>query len=128
MLVPRIIAEATVLSSLTMVPCATAIGAAALTSSILLIESTSDRARLLFSKEFEEVSSSMMVVTESLVVLGRTTIRSEPMSETSLLMRFAMLPVNDKIKIILAMPIAIPKQVRKERVRFSLIEVVASLK
>ncbi len=42
--------------------------------------------------------------------------RSEPTEETWERMRFSMLPVKERIKIIEATPREIPRQVRKERV------------
>jgi len=117
-----------VLSSFLMVLVEIAIGATAATPLVSEMSFTSDRERLLRSKELEEVNSSIMFVTESFEELGRTTIRSAPISETSDLMRFEILPVKERIRIILAIPIAIPRQVKKERVRFSRIEFLASLR
>ena len=116
------------LSSFLMVLVEIAIGATAATPLVSEMSFTSDRERLLRSKELEEVNSSIMFVTESFEELGRTTIRSAPISETSDLMRFEILPVKERIRIILAIPIAIPRQVKKERVRFSRIEFLASLR
>ena len=78
-------------------------------------------------KVLAEVSSSITLVRESLVDLGRTTMRSGPISEISDLTKLEILPMSERINMILATPIAMPRQVRKERVRFSLIEVLASL-
>ena len=97
-----------------------------MTPEIRSIAAMSEISRLLFSKELAEVSSSITEVTESLVVLGRTTIRLAPRFFASLETRREMLPVRLKIKMILATPMAMPRQVRKERVRFSRIEVRAS--
>ena len=69
-----------------------------------------------------------MLVTASLVELGRTTIRSEPISLISFLTRLEMLPIKERIRIILATPMAMPRQVRNERVRFSRMEVRANLR
>ena len=126
--VPSTVADATTLSLFLIVLVETAIGATAEIPAVFLIISMSEMVRLLFSKEFEDVSSSMIVVTESLVESGRTTIRSEPISEISLEISLETLPVRERIKIMLAIPIAIPRQVRNERVRFSLMEVRANFR
>ena len=47
----------------------------------------------------------------------------ESASLISDLMRLEIPPIRERIRTILATPIAIPRQVRKERVRFSLIAV-----
>ena len=104
------------------------IGATAATLSRPEIVSISERERLDCWKVLEEVNSSMILLMELLVEFGRTTIRSEPISLTSFLTRLEILPIKERIRIILATPMAIPRQVRKERVRFSLMEVLASLK
>ena len=105
-----------------------ATGAAAETLSSFWIAVTSVVERLDFWKELVEVSSSTMLVTVSLVELGRTTIKSAPMLSISVWTRLAILPMRERMRIMLATPMAMPIQVRKERVRCSLIEVLASLK
>ncbi len=49
------------------------------------------------------------------------------MELTWLAIRFLILPIRERVRIILATPMAIPRQVRKERVRFCLREVLARL-
>ena len=53
---------------------------------------------------------------------GRTTMRSAPMVWTWVEIRRLMLPIKERIRIIAATPIEIPRQVRKLRVRFFAIE------
>ena len=65
-----------------------------------------------------EVNSSTILVTVSLLVVGRITIRSAPMLLTWSATRLLILPIRERMRIILATPIAIPRQVRKERPRF----------
>ena len=67
-----------------------------------------------------------MLVTVSLVEAGRTTMRSEPIWETWDETREEMLPIKERIKMIEATPMAMPKQVRKERVRLRRREDLAS--
>ena len=64
------------------------------------------------------MSSSTTESTVLRFVEGRTTIRSEPIWETWEEMRLEMLPMRERIKIIEATPIEMPKQVKNERVRF----------
>ena len=80
--VPRIGTEEKVFFSEATVLIAVAIGATAATSLILAIASVSDIERLDCWKVLEEVSSSIILVKESLVEVGRTTMRSEPISLT----------------------------------------------
>ena len=126
--VPRIATEFKVFFSEITVLLAMAIGATATTFSTFLMTSVSEIVRLEFWNVLAEVNSSTMLVIESLVDVGRITIRSLPISLISLLTRLEMLPVKERIRIILATPIAIPRQVKNERVRFSLMDVFASLK
>ena len=126
-LVARIGTEERVFFSEVTVLVEMAIGAAAETFSIFLITPISETERLDFWKELAIVSSSTILVTVSLVELGRTTIISPPSSLISFLTRLEMLPIRERIRIMLATPIAIPRQVRKERVWFSLMAVRASL-
>ena len=125
-LVPTMVPESTVLSPW-MVLLDTAIGATAEMLSRFLIVSTSERVRLDLAYWLEEVSSSMMLETVSLCVVGRTTMRFEPMELTWLEMRFLMLPIRERMRIMLATPMAMPRQVRKLRVRFCFKEALAKL-
>ena len=127
-LVPRTVTEFRVFFSVITVLFEIAIGEAATMLPFFLMTSTSEAARLEFWKAFAEVNSSTTLVIESLVEVGRTTIKTLPISLISLLTKLEILPVNERIIIILATPMAIPRQVRKERVRFSLMEAFANLK
>lgn len=126
--VPSIGTEGKVFFSDSTVLVEVAIGATAAVSFMSAIALTSDKERLDCSKVLDEVSSLTILVMEFLLELGRTTMRSEPMDSASDLMRLEILPIRERIRMMLATPMAMPRQVRKERVRFSLMDVLASLK
>ena len=65
----------------------------------------------------EVVNSLTIESTVERVEVGRITMRLAPASEICLETRFLMLPIRERIRMIEATPMAIPRQVRKERVR-----------
>ena len=126
-LVPTMVAEGTKFSvspfrELT----ETARGETALTPSILAMVLTSFKVRLDFKYCVDVVSSVTIESTVERVEVGRTTMRLSPILETWEETRFLMLPIRERMRIIEATPIEMPRQVRKERVRLRFREDLAS--
>ena len=92
------------------------------------IASTSFNVRFDLLKWLVEVSSVRMSLISSFESLGRTIMRLPPIASTCDLMRLLMLPMRLRIKMMLATPIAMPRQVRKVRPRRSFKEVLARSK
>ncbi len=126
-LVPRIGTEAKVFLSEETVLVEIATGATAVMLLMLEIVLTSSRLRLEFWKELAEVNSSIILVIVPLSEVGRTTMSSSPSAAVSDLTRLEILPISEKIRIMLATPMAMPIQVKNERVRLALSAERASL-
>ena len=125
-LVPTMVAEATEVSVSPLRELTeTARGETAAMPSIFWMVATSFKVRLDFRYWVEVVSSLTILSTVERVEVGRTTMRLEPILETCSETRFLMLPMRERMRMMEATPMEMPRQVRKERVRLRLREDLA---